>query len=95
MPMMATNCKVFSHSETKFKLGWQEDSEESNKKEKKKRKPEFISLVLYNTTELFNILGSCSWKVIESLSMRKQMCKPSNAYDAAAKPCPRHKYSTS
>jgi hypothetical protein len=52
-------------------------------------------LVLYNTTELFNILGSCSWKVIESLSMRKQMCKPSNAYDAAAKPCPRHKYSTS
>ena len=34
--MIAINCKVFSHSETKFKLGWQEECEESNEKEKKK-----------------------------------------------------------
>jgi hypothetical protein len=35
--MMAINCKVFSHSETKFKLGWQEECEESNYKEKGKK----------------------------------------------------------
>jgi len=43
--MMAINCKVFSHSEIKFKLGWQEECEESNKKEKKKIKKTRIYII--------------------------------------------------
>ena len=55
MPMMATNCKVFSHSETKFKLGWQEDSEESNKKENQN---------LYHCFYIIQLNSSTFWGVV-------------------------------
>jgi hypothetical protein len=62
---MAINCKVFSHSEIKFKLGWQEECEESNKKEKKKIKKNqnlyhWFYIIQLKYFKLFNILGSCS-----------------------------------
>lgn len=52
---MAINCKVFSHSETKFKFGWHEGWEG--------KKTESIALVLYSRSKcfkLFKILGDHS-----------------------------------